>query len=41
MAYFKNQKVWVTDNDEAWLNGIVIDIAADKSIEVRVTNRYF
>jgi hypothetical protein len=38
-SYFKNQKVWVEDNEDAWLSGIVIDVA-DKTIDVRVTDRY-
>lgn len=38
MAYRKNQKVWVEDNEDAWLSGIVVDVS-DKTIDVKVTDR--
>ena len=38
MAYHKNQKLWVEDDVEAWLSGIVVDVS-DTTIDVRVTDR--
>ena len=39
MSYRKNQRVWVEDNENAWLSGTVVDVS-DKKIDVRVTSRY-